>query len=355
MDDKAYLRPETSEGAKGARQQTILQPSDETQARALPVHDYPEASVYITPSAFMLIRKTKEVVDDKVTLIADTDDSIVVVEPKAYVPTHASTWASNSMMLRWEKPNLHETHNLPPRNYPNYSEKLRGMCARIHDAAFYYVDTATDADMQSVTEANDCSFRRNEELCLRSLKQQVTTAKEKWGGTMEDNGRDVGVSINEMANSLLESISKAESEMQNVEGKEFENVLKPVVMQCNDVLRHIATLQLPPVYQRLLELTDAGPGVGVSSAECRWRLLEKARIHNSDKVLRIHRAREDSGQNEAERLNACIGDALCDGGSLKWQIYKPLHGLSEDDISSLANSELETQRKANMVKKMLGL
>ena len=32
MDDKAYLRPETSEGAKVARQQTILQPSDETQA-----------------------------------------------------------------------------------------------------------------------------------------------------------------------------------------------------------------------------------------------------------------------------------------------------------------------------------
>ena len=28
----AYLRPETSEGAKVARQQTILQPSDETQA-----------------------------------------------------------------------------------------------------------------------------------------------------------------------------------------------------------------------------------------------------------------------------------------------------------------------------------
>lgn len=114
MDDKAYLRPETSEGAKSARQQTILQPSDETLARALPVHDYPEASVYITPSAFRLIRKKTEVVDDKVTLIADTDDSIVVVEPKAYVPTHASTWASNSMRLRWEKPNLHEARNLPP-------------------------------------------------------------------------------------------------------------------------------------------------------------------------------------------------------------------------------------------------
>ena len=32
--------------------------------------------------------------------------------------------------------------------------------------------------------------------------------------------------------------------------------------------------------------------------------------HNCDKVLRIHRAREDSGQNKAERINA--GDALSD-------------------------------------------
>ena len=43
------------------------------------MHDYPEASVYITPLAFRLIRKKTEVIDDKVTLIADTDDSIVVV------------------------------------------------------------------------------------------------------------------------------------------------------------------------------------------------------------------------------------------------------------------------------------
>ena len=45
--------------------------------------------------------------------------------------------------------------------------------------------------------------------------------------------------------------------------------VKPVVMQCNDILRHIASFQLPPVYPWMLELTDGGPGVSVSSAECR--------------------------------------------------------------------------------------
>lgn len=125
MDNKAYLRPETSEGAKGARQQTILQPLDETRARSLPVHDFPEASVYVTPSVFGFIRKETEVVEEEVTLVTKTDDSIVVVENKAYVPTHASTWASNSMRLRWEGPGIHEPEEL--HRYRKYSEELRGL------------------------------------------------------------------------------------------------------------------------------------------------------------------------------------------------------------------------------------
>ena len=112
---------------------------------------------------------------------------------------------------------------------------------------------------------------------------------------MEDNERDLGVSVYEKANALLENIEKAKAEMWKVKSKEFENTLKPVVMQCHDILRHIASFQLPPVYPWMLELTDTGPEVGVSSAECRWHLLEKARIHNSDKVLRIHQAKRGFG------------------------------------------------------------
>ena len=72
-------------------------------------------------------------------------------------------------------------------------------------------------------------------------------------------------------------------------------------------------------------------------------------MHGNETVLRIHRAREDSGQNEAERLNARIGDALCDGGSLKWQIYETLHRLSEEEVKSLSTSELDAH-SSNKVK-----
>ena len=52
---------------------------------------------------------------------------------------------------------------------------------------------------------------------------------------MEDNDRDVGVSINKKANSILESIGKAEYEMQNVKRKELENALKPAII-CNAMM-----------------------------------------------------------------------------------------------------------------------
>ena len=70
-------------------------------------------------------------------------------------------------------------------------------------------------------------------------------------------------------------------------------------------------------------------------------------------MLRIHRAREGSGQNEAERLNACIGDAL--------SVYVMEEASSGRSTSRfmvclwmrlvlIKNSELETQRKANTEK-----
>lgn len=48
----------------------------------------------------------------------------------------------------------------------------------------------------------------------------------------------------------------------------------------------------------------------MSSAESRIQILEKARMYGNEKVLRIQQAREDSGQNKAEWLNACIKAVL---------------------------------------------
>ena len=76
---------------------------------------------------------------------------------------------------------------------------------------------------------------------------------------------------------------------------------------CQKALEHIKSINLPTVRSDVLKLTDAGLGVGCSNTEVKFRDVEIARIHNSARVNRIHRARDDSGQNEAERSNAAIG------------------------------------------------
>ena len=54
-DDKAYIRPDTSEGFEKARNIRILTLSDEAKARKLPKYDWPEKLVYVTPGSHRIL------------------------------------------------------------------------------------------------------------------------------------------------------------------------------------------------------------------------------------------------------------------------------------------------------------
>ena len=73
-------------------------------------------------------------------------------------------------------------------------------------------------------------------------------------------------------------------------------------------------------------------GWGAATSQCSTEWLKKILIHGYDKVLRVHRARGDSGQNEAERTNASIGEALITGETLDWEYYKRFEGLTKEEI-----------------------
>lgn len=49
-----------------------------------------------------------------------------------------------------------------------------------------------------------------------------------------------------------------------------------------------------------------------------------------------YKARDDSGQKEAERSNACIGYALVDDGALRWKFHDVLVGLTQYEIELLS-------------------
>ena len=96
------------------------------------------------------------------------------------------------MRLRWEKPNIHEPEQL--NGNQQYSEALRGLCARVHDCTFYFMDSTTEIDVLSVTGAENCPRRKYEQLRLHSLEYQFTSARKLWEENQNIEGpeREIG-------------------------------------------------------------------------------------------------------------------------------------------------------------------
>ena len=107
----------------------------------------------------------------------------------------------------------------------------------------------------------------------------------------------------DLVNGIIET---ADMFKEKLEGRSNGKALWPFCLEVlNEITRlhgFIDALQLPPPCKDILDLTDAGPGVGVTNLHVRFRDAEIARLHGSDRRNRMHRAR-----NEAERTNAAIG------------------------------------------------
>lgn len=187
-------------------------------------------------------------------------------------------------MLRNELPQLFEVTKGP---YRYDSIPLRRFYCNVHDCVFYFYDTTMYDDIMAVKESPDCEFRKYEMTRLSGLKNVLNEALQRWD---EDK---IDIPLEDVA---------------------YGN-----------------------------ELKDA-----VNNLEVKYRDAEMARILNSDRVNRNHRARNDSGQNEAERSNACIGEALVDGGSMKWKFYDALEGLTKDEKEALSLEDIKNLEELAM-------
>ena len=123
--------------------------------------------------------------------------------------------------------------------------------------------------------------------------------------------------------------------------QQFQIRTRSVAHCCRDTIALIKDLKLPVVKPRWCDLTDAGPGVGISNFEVKFRDAELCRIFNSDYRMRLHRSRGDSRQGEAERTNSAIGDAVVDGATINWEVYKQFEGMNEEEINQLIVKKFE--------------
>ena len=130
----------------------------------------------------------------------------------------------------------------------------------------------------------------------------------------------------------------------------FHTLIMKVSQICQQVLEKISEFQLPIVKPMWCDLTDAGPGVGTSNFEVRFRDAELYQIYNSDYKIRLHRSRGDSSQGEAERTNSAIGDSIVDGSIIEWEKFKTFEGLSKEAVNSLKVQDFERLDKERMQK-----
>lgn len=98
-DDKAYLRPGTSEGFDKARNLRILTLSDHTKARKLPKYDWPEKMVYVTLGSHRVFTKSSVMNETEEKLITEDNRHYVFVRPKAIVGSSGTVWASETVRL----------------------------------------------------------------------------------------------------------------------------------------------------------------------------------------------------------------------------------------------------------------
>ena len=150
---------------------------------------------------------------------------------------------------------------------------------------------------------------------------------EKIDWSVEENNEDEKLLIADLV-VLKEKLTEAAEELDftirrssDLELNNIELAYKTICSQCQDIIEFIKSKKFSSIYPYLSEYTGAGPGVGVSNIETQIRFVEMCWIQNSDRRIRLHRAPGDSAQNESERTNACIGDAIVDDGTLQWRRF----------------------------------
>ena len=263
------------------------------------------------------------------------------MRPKSYTGSSGSVWASDQLKIKWEVSQLFEQ---PTTSTSMYALPLRKFSHRVHDVLFYFKDCTLESDAMCVTNNPKCKFREYEMKKLKWLKHQLSEAISLFNEEKEalvQHEVSCGTELMGIINNIQEVIDEINITNSTLSANTLWVHQKNVVNLCDDGIAFIKGLDLPPLCNYILQATDAGPGVGVTNIEVKYRDLEMSRINGWTHMNRIHRAPHDSGQNEAEHSNAAIGEALVDGRALHWEYYKANDLISEGEIGTLTVEEIK--------------
>ena len=228
--------------------------------------------------------------------------------------------------------------------------KVRQYCAAIHDPCFLYHNMTMESDCKKASGIAGCLFTKYERERLDHLKQEIGSACSQYG---ELDNLDEQKMFRDVLDKMLSELTNEFDNCEKIDmtyKESFHILIIQVSQICQQIVKTIVDFQSPIVKPRWCDLTDAGPGVGISNFEVRFRDAELCQIYNSDYRIKLHRSRGDSGQGEAERTTPAVGDSIVDGSTIEWEKFKKFDGLSKEAVDRLTVQEFEQLEYERMQK-----
>ena len=315
---------------QGARNVRIIQSCDTSKQRVLPKYDFPERLVNATPGVNRIIKYEIEEQGGNRNLKMTDSDVVVLNRPKHFIGSNGSVWASEFMRLRYEESVLFCVNEQEIR-------LSTPALIKIADQVKLYWLMSKEHDVMNVSEHNDCIYREYETTRASQLYLMLCSFQDTINHTAT-NFLDVDLDILKNLVSSVEEVSKLLEDTSP--NSEIWTAIEGVLQLCSQFIDKIDPC-LPSLKSRIMEFTDAGPRVGVSNHDVKLRCAEIILLTNADYYIRHHLASGDSSQNEVERCQSYVGDAICDGGPIDWEYKVPFEGLAEEQIVNISFDEME--------------
>ena len=187
----------------------------------------------------------------------------------------------------------------------NFSDQLKRAMAVVKDCCLYFIDTTTREDISCLVArfSNTSEFIEYELLRIKSLRTRLCNAEMRWKiERVSCPGSEIALAseVFDICQGAIEISNNIEHHLQteNVAGNtNLPDMYENISGVLSQVINKINLIELPLVKPVITEETDAGPGVGVSNMEVKFRFTELCRLHGSDRRVRVHRDRGDSGSN----------------------------------------------------------
>ncbi len=349
-DDKAYLRPGTGIGMDKSRKRVNLQLTDPDKMKELPEHDFGDPRLFVTPSSHRVMHKRTETIDDHTVVKTVNDQTFAFFRPKQKTGSSASVWSSEQMEITHQEPQCFEVNNSPDAA----SKPVRRYCRILMDKSRHFIDATTESDLKCVTSVKDCEFRTYESERLENLQDFLSTANQIHDEGMNELEKSKVLDISEALKTANEKIQEIKQifTMENITQEAILELYDELCNRLTSVSEGAKMVVGTKLKSDILEMTDKGPGVSIGNKDVKFRIAERVRVQGLDRFGRMHMARDDNGKNEAERSNAAIGNAVCDGGALEWDFFKLFDG-DENKLAQCSPAELKNEEDQVMYKNAL--